>query len=221
MNTIEIELRYEVLDKNQLPQFLAGFTKLQSNRDIDTYFDTADARLYQRGIFIRNRNDKKLDFKFNRACLADPNLPIQDYCEEHSFELPLKSKDLPNINELLMSLCLTPMQEACLENLKQCNRFGIHYVVDKIRTSFAYNFFTIGIDEVADLGIFLEIELMASSIDRLAQVKQEMQSVLKNISLKPLHTGYGTLLLRKKDFNHYLLGRFVLEEDKMYRTARS
>ena len=115
MNTIEIELRYEIVDKNQLTQFLAPLKFLRSNQDIDIYYDNADAILYQKGIFIRNRNNKKLDIKFNRACLDNPDLAIQDYCEEHSFALPLQEKNLSRINELLVSLQLQPSPIADLE----------------------------------------------------------------------------------------------------------
>ena len=77
--------------------------------------------------------------------------------------------------------------------------------------------FTLCLDKVANLGTFIEIELMANTIEDLAGVKQQMQQLIKELDLAPLKTGYGTLLLRKKDFEHYLLGRFVLEEDKIHR----
>lgn len=217
MNHIEIELRYEVLKPEQLPSFLAPFEKLHQKHDIDIYLDTPAATLYQRGIFIRIRNGKKLDFKFNRATLENPDLAIQDYCEEYSFPLPLQEQDLAKINGLLISLNLTPMIVADLEDLKSANNFDTHYTVDKLRTSYKHNSFTLCLDEVADLGTFLEIELMASNIENLAAVKQSMQQLICDLESAPLKTGYGTLLLRKKDFKHYLLGRFVLEEDKQFR----
>jgi 8-oxo-dGTP diphosphatase len=219
MNTFEIELRYEVLDPQQLAQFLSSLKQLHQKRDIDVYLDTHDAALYQRGIFIRLRNNKKLDFKFNRACLDNPQLPIQDYCEEYSFTLPLQPDDFPPINELLVSLNLQPCISADIENLKNRNNFINHYVVDKLRTSYQHASFTLSVDEVADLGTFLEIELMAKSIENIDTIKAKMEELLAHLRLKPLKTGYGTLLLQKNDFKHYLLGRFILEEDKKYRTT--
>ena len=217
MNTIEIELRYEILKPEQLPSFLASFEKLHQKQDVDIYLDNPQALLYQKGIFIRIRNNKKLDIKFNRATLKNPDLAIQDYCQEHSFALPLQEKDLSQLNELLMSLDLKPTAVADLEHVKNANNFAEHYRVDKMRTSYKHDSFTVCLDEVADLGTFLEIELMASSIEDLAVVKQQMQQLIKGLDVAPLKTGYGTLLLRKKDFEHYLLGRFILEEDKIHR----
>jgi predicted adenylyl cyclase CyaB len=219
MNHIEIELRYEVLKPEQLVPFLASFEKLHQKHDVDIYLDNPQALLYQKGIFIRIRNGKKLDIKFNRATLDNPDLAIQDYCEEHSFALPLQEKDLSKLNKLLISLNLQPMAVADLEHLKSANNFDEHYRVDKMRTSYKHDSFTVCLDEVADLGMFLEIELMANTIEDLAAVKQQMQQLIKGLDLAPLKTGYGTLLLRKKHFEHYLQGRFILEEDKIYRKS--
>ena len=58
---------------------------------------------------------------------------------------------------------------------------------------------------------------MAQNTQNLEEVKQEMVLFIAGLKLRPLRTGYGTLLLRKKDFKHYLLGRFILEEDKVCR----
>lgn len=219
MNHIEIELRYEVLKSEQLTSFLAPFEKLHQKHDVDIYLDNAQAILYQKGIFIRIRNEKKLDIKFNRATLDNPDLAIQDYCEEHSFALPLQEKDLVKLNQLLVSLDLKPTAIADLEQFEAINNFIEHYRVDKIRTSYKHDSFTICMDEVKDLGTFLEIELMANTIEDLAAVKQQMQHLIKELDVAPLKTGYGTLLLRKKDFEHYLMGRFVLEEDKIHRKS--
>lgn len=215
--SIEIELRYEVLKPEELILFLAPFKQLYHTRDRDIYFDTYEAKLYQRGIFIRIRNNKKLEIKFNRACLEDPSLAIQDYCEEHSFSLPLQENVLSKLNALLISLGLKAAVYADIENLKAENNFIEHYVLDKVRTAYSYESFTVSVDKVAELGTFLEIELMADTVDNLEGVKKAMKSLLLKLSLQPLKTGYGTLLLRKKNFEQYLLGRFILEEDKKYR----
>lgn len=214
-NTIEIELRYEVLKPEQLASFVASLQKIHSKHDVDIYFDNPTDYLHKNGIYIRTRNNKKLDIKFNRACLNNPNLAIQDYCEEHSFALPLQETDLHKINDLLISLNLKPMSMAHLENLKSVNQFKEQCTVDKMRTSYQYDNFTICVDEVKDLGTFLEIELMADTAENVAKVKQEMLTLIHGLELKPIKTGYINLLLRKKDFAHYLLGRFILEEDRI------
>lgn len=78
--------------------------------------------------------------------------------------------------------------------------------------------FTIVIDEVHQLGTFIEIELMASNLDTLAATKKEMEALLSGLSLKPLTTGYDTLILREHHFNDYIQARFIMDEDKHLRS---
>jgi len=99
--TIEIELKYEILDINLLNSFLQTLEcqKTQSTRDV--YFDTPQGTYFKKGVWIRNRNNKSLDFKFNRAGLLDQSQPMTAFCEEHSFQVPLASSD----RERLAALC--------------------------------------------------------------------------------------------------------------------
>ena len=67
-----------------------------------------------------------------------------------------------------------------------------------------------------DLGTFLEIELIARSGDVIDAVTQRMKAMLAGLPLKPLATGYDSLILRKNNFEQYIQGRFILEEDKKF-----
>ena len=211
---IEIELRYIVLDIDLLNAFIETCQLIDQKRDVDVYFDTKERTLFKKGIFIRTRNDKKVEIKFNRACVENPELEKQDYCEEYSFDIPFKASQQERFNSVIRSIDL---QDAHLFNFKsflQSNNFEPHYVVDKVRTTYKKNDFLIAVDEIEDLGTFLEIECMASNIQDLSSIKERMQKVVASVSLKPLKTGYGTLLLRTKNFQEYILGRYVLPEDK-------
>lgn len=212
--TIEIELRYEVMDRQQILAFLSCAKLLNIKHDVDIYLDTPNRNLWKRGIFIRIRNEKKLDIKFNRECFLNTTIDHLDYCEEHSFALPLKDQDLDKINELLVSIDLLPIKAADFVAFKSANKLEEHYVIDKVRSSYNYKSFTIGLDEIADLGTFLEIELMAYTADGLEKVKQEMQFLLFDLKLKPIGAGYSSLMLKKNDFDCYVQGRYALKEDK-------
>lgn len=213
-NTIEIELRYEILDQKQLEAFLIDTQQLSKKHDIDVYWDNPERVLWKRGIFVRTRNDKKLDIKFNRECLNNANIERLDYCEEHSFQLPLTTNDLPKLNSLLVSLDLKELSHASLDSLIATNNFDVHYVIDKVRTSYNYQKFTVAIDEVADLGTFLEIELMTKNADELEQIKNDMETALAGLQLKPLRLGYCSMILKKHQYECYRQGRYAAPEDR-------
>ena len=88
--------------------------------------------------------------------------------------------------------------------------------VDKTRTSYSLDNFSIEIDNVKGLGAFLEIELMAKDTSQLKEIESQMKQLLMPLSLKRILTGYPNLMLRKHNFELYLQSRFVLEEDKVY-----
>jgi adenylate cyclase class IV len=214
-NVIEIELRYEILDPVEIKNFLAQAQLLHTKHDVDVYLDKPDRILWRRGIFVRIRNDKKLDIKFNRACLHDQTIERLDYCEEHSFTLPLEDSLLPTLNNVLKDIDLQIIPRADLVVLKDVNQLDAHYIVDKVRASYTYDLFTIAIDEVKDLGTFLEIELMAEKSDDLEEVKNRMRLALAGLKLKPLRLGYCSQVVKKQNFECYRRGRYVLPEDRI------
>jgi adenylate cyclase, class 2 len=210
---IEIELRYEILDESQLPFFLSPLTFVNQKHIVDIYLDTPEADLLARGIYVRLRNNQRLELKFNRACLEDPTLEIQPYCEEHSFTVPLTPEELPRFNDIVSYLGLEQGQS--LEEFKSRNKLIDHRVVDKIRSTYSIEDFAILIDDVKELGKFLEIEIMSDTTRDIDSVTKRMRDILAPLKLKPLKTGFESLILRKHNFQQYLRARFALPEDKL------
>jgi adenylate cyclase class IV len=217
MKSIEIELRYEVPDPAVLQSFTEKMTFTKRRQDKDIYFDTDQADLLSHGIFIRIRNNTSLEIKFNRECINNPDLPLQPYCEEHVFALPIIETDVARFNDLVFSLGLKKVsfQNNFFEQFKKQNNLIEHYCIDKKRTEYSYDIFTLAIDEVKELGTFLEIECMAHDTKEVASIEAAMQKLVEPLKLKSLETGYGTLFLRKNKFEHYLKSRFMLPEDRM------
>jgi len=219
MKTVEIELRYAILNPAAIGLLQDRCSFQSEKRIVDQYLDTPSIDLLKRGIYIRVRDAKKVDIKFNRECLTNPLLDLQDSCEEYSYRLPLQQESVSPCNEVLTLLDLNPLVSTDFELFKKHNNLINHRVVDKIRKSYTTNGFTLVIDEVANLGFFLEIELMASPSERVEEVTQRMREYISSLSalnLQPLKTGYDSLILRKQNFTEYLQGRFILEEDKQY-----
>lgn len=216
MQAIEIELRYEVIDPKPVQNFVEKLTFVKKRHDIDIYFDTVDADLLSKGIFIRIRNGVSVDIKFNRECINNPDLPMQPHCEEHIFTLPIAPQETDRFNNLVESLALKPLvfQENFFEMFKNHNNLVEHYRVDKKRTEYTHDIFTLAVDDVKDLGMFLEIECMATNTADVSSIEKAMQHFIAPLSLKPFKSGYGTLLLRDHNRAHYLKSRFILPEDR-------
>jgi adenylate cyclase, class 2 len=212
---LEIELRYEIADTKLLGSFLEKLQLVGSKRLVDVYLDTVDADLIRKGIYIRIRDNKKLDIKFNRECLTNPDLEIQPYCEEYSFQIPLQQEQMKKFVEVNNDLDLKASVTSDLAWYRSVNSLIEHRVVDKLRTTYKHEDFLIMIDEVKNLGTFLEIELMAEKSDDIEAVKNRMITILHGLPLKPFKTGYDSLILKKTNFVQYVQGRFALEEDKV------
>lgn len=210
----EIELRYQILDESGLADFTESLTFLHAKQILDIYLDTPQADLIRQGIYLRIRDYKKIDIKFNRACLTNPSLELQPYCEEYSFLLPFSVDDAAKFNSVNFDLGLQPADT--LAEYMEINNLIQHRTVDKIRMSYSTQDFIIVVDNVKGLGNFLEIEIMSSNTDNIDLITNQMKAILAPLYLKPLKTGYDSLILRKQNFSQYLQGRFILEEDKKY-----
>ena len=214
MKNIEVELKFQVLDSNQIGKFLSGFQFVDKKRIVDTYLDTREGDLYKKGIFVRIRDNKKLDFKVNLADFrAQDRLSKHEHCNEFSFPLPLLEVSIAPINKISRILTLKEILNPDLEDFKNKNNLIDSMIIDKFRQSYSDGRFEYSFDDVKGLGKFIEIEQMASPKDNLEKIKDEMRKKLHNLKLKLITTGYNEVYWRKHDFNLYLQGRYLFKED--------
>lgn len=210
MKNIEVEFRFEVNDENKVRDFLNRLAFLGKTQQKDIYFDTETGDFFKRGIFIRSRNGKSLDFKFN---LEDSKNKHEE-CDEHSFSLPMSEDDLERLNKVCNRLGLEPLNVASLESLMEINKLKEFVIIDKTREKFKDDEFVFCLDDVKGFGKFLEIETMASQDSNLEELKKRMVERVKDFNPKFLPTGYIELFVKKKDPNLYKQGRYLLHEDK-------
>jgi len=214
MKNIEVELKFQVLDDAQTEKFLSGFQFIDKKRIVDVYLDTKDRDLYKKGIFIRVRDDKKLDFKVNLADFQAQNkLSRHEHCNEFSFLLPLSNVSVAPINRISRILNMKEISNPDLGEFKDKNNLIDSVTIDKFRQRCSDGKFEYSFDEVKGLGKFIEAEQMASVGDNLERIKDEMRKKLQNLRLKLITTGYNEVYWRKHNFNLYLQGRYLLEED--------
>ncbi len=197
---IEIELKYELKNKIKCD--------LKPNKEKvveDIYYDTEDYQLLKNGNFLRIRNGKQLDFKINANDMSHL------YCKETNFSY--SDENVLEIKELLKKLGIDisfNSLDELFESLKilapiKKKRY-IYELEEKV---------VMVIDEVENLGTFLEIEYDYEN-DEITKEKGEyyknyLKDVLRknnllNNDLIEVKIGYVELYLKKYNMEAYNLG---------------
>lgn len=218
--SIEVELRYELKDYNDE----INFDLLSDERIIDKYYDTKNGKFFVNGIFMRDRNGKKLDFKFNLEDLEDQDFNNDHtHCDEYTFPIPLKKSYLKDFLSLQKLLKFKNPKKFDFPNFLKVNDFIPLVVVDKERRQGVIDEYKICLDKVNNLGTFLEVEKSFEVevgeddyLDKLEELKKDIIDFVEDYRLKTfrVETGYCELILRQTNFNLYKKGKYLLDKDK-------
>ena len=91
-------------------------------------------------------------------------------------------------------------------------------MIDRIRRKYRDKKFTYVYDKVKNLGNFIEIEYLTSSKGEIEIIKREMNKKLRGLTIKYMNVGYNEIYWRQNNFELYLQGIYLLDEDyKRYR----
>lgn len=223
---IEIESKFEILDIKNLQDFLSTLTFIDKKRVTDQYYDTKEGNFFKQGVFIRNRDGKKLDFKFNLEDFQNQDFTNNhEHCDEFSYQFPITIDQLPKINRVCKILSLKPFtstpdtstnshKSLALQKWLKDNFLKESILIDKVRKTYRDDTFLYQIDVVNKLGTFLEVEANVTERNLINQIKEEMKQRVKTLDLKLISTGYYELYLKKYSSDLYLQGKYVLEEDR-------
>lgn len=201
---IEIELKLEVKDFPVLKD-----AQLKSEkRVLDIYYDTKDYSLLKGGNFLRNRNNKKLDFKLNVGDLSHL------YCKETSFDIDTL-KNSTDMKAVFDSIGVTYSDKYDdFESFLKVNNLSILATIDKERKTYILDDLIVSFDEAKDIGNFVEIELDVddnASIDKEEITKYMLDKLAKLSNLKEyekVSIGYVELYLKRHNPYAYNLGLY-------------
>lgn len=207
---IELELKY-CLD--EMPPNLKNLEFVGSKFQSDVYFDTKDYDLLKNGNFLRVRNGKTLDFKI------DVNDNSHLVCKETSFAVDILSSYLPEINNVFNMVGIPESSEFVdFQQFLAVNKLQVIAHIHKKRSDFMFgDNYTISVDEVADLGWFLEAEIIIDSDNILLAeankikrnlVEQLVASGILTTKSNEINVGYVELYLLKHNKYAYDLGKF-------------
>ena len=193
---------YEIktaIESSQLASICEGFEWVSESKLSDQYFDTADRRLFLAGVFVRLRNGGRVDIKYN----ADINDVSHSHCSDTGYSYPLSESDKLVIREFIGEfLDLGPESDILGSCLVPFVR------IEKLRNDYVRPGLTLSVDEVAGLGLFVELE--ADSVSHVSA----MYEIFRAHSLDNLPVGYVEIYLRSYNYPLYLQGRYVLPDDK-------
>ncbi|MCE2715795.1 MAG: CYTH domain-containing protein [Pseudomonadota bacterium] len=209
-NPVEIEKRFYVLE--DLKDFLVSKKFTSSKVISDEYLDTPDGLFYQDGIYIRVRNGKSLDFKFNPEHLGSHNVEYGASCHEYNIELPFESSTISIIETLQKIISIKCPHPYTFEEFLRANNLQSLMVLQKIRDIYEDETFIVAVDKFSDLGTFVEFE--AKKFMSSDSFFKELVAITKGLHLKPLNSGYFELRLREINESLYLKGKYLIDEEE-------
>jgi adenylate cyclase class IV len=212
---LEIEKKYQLLsaDIHELAEKLSYAGEKQV---VDNYFDTLDGQFYQDGIFIRIRNQSSLDVKFNPDHLGKSNISEYASCHEYSFREPFQESDDLLFKNLGSLTRLCSPAGASFQSFLDANNLYPLLVIDKMRQTYTNELYTVVVDRVKNLGIFMEVEYSGPQDHGLPlkQILAGIDALVKELPAKPLSTGCFEMILRQKNFELYKKGKYLLEKNE-------
>lgn len=209
---IELELKYKI---NEVPNAISKMAPNKTKNQSDIYFDTKNYDLISGGNFLRVRNNRSLDFKLGTVDTTHL------YCKESSFLISEFEERFSDINNIFESLGLAGCEfaESFAEFVKH-NDFEILAPIEKTREEFKIDDdITISIDNVSNLGLFLEAEIMIDANELSKQQadvsRKKLENKLNELGVfvsgaKEVNVGYVELYLIEHNKQAYEKGMFKI-----------
>ncbi len=199
---IEVELKYKL---KSFPK--VEFPLIEERKEEDIYYDTKNYDLLKKGNFLRIRNQEKLDFKLSTNDLTHL------YCKETRFSFnPFPSSKIEEVfHNLKLDISFTNYEEF------KKNLIVLAPIIKNRKTYKIGENITMVLDEIDNLGYFLEIEydVDQNSItdEEGKKYKEILIDILKENQLLreedvKVTIGYVELYLKKYNIEAYHLGLY-------------
>ena len=181
---IEVEIKIQIADRALLEQKLQenGFVQGKRVKESDTYFNSEAYDLRKKDMALRIRSCEELDTKELKSFIAYKGSKL-DQVSMTRKELETGIENAEIGKELIMSLGFYALQP-----------------VVKIRQYYPLNEITACVDQVENLGDFLELEILAENESDKEQALDQLYDILSELGLKKedtIQTSYLAMLCNK------------------------
>ena len=181
----EVEILARIFDNlEQVKTKLSNFEFEGSKKTLDVYFTHPDNQQLQPDKNFQLKNILRLRNKDNRAYLTYKinhfdEYGVWTYADEHE----VKISDFNETKKILLSLHFTPL-----------------ITINNIKHTYLTNKYEIVLEEVEDLGNFIEVERLAvTEQENIEAIKKEIREFLNSLNIKfeELNSGKPELMLQK------------------------
>ena len=204
---IEIELKCELSPQllEKVRQKIQGMEFRGTVYNHDIYYDTPTWDLLRRAVFVRVRNNQKIEFKFNEDASEEHKLAV-----ERVFLLQESPNDSGRLNSLFTSVLPTWVPGTSFEVALAKNGLIQLACIGNTREAYANEYIDLSIDHVKGLGDFLEVETQCEEDADIAQAQYRLQAFVGDLDVKHIKVGYVELWLYKHNPEAYQVGRYQL-----------
>jgi adenylate cyclase, class 2 len=240
---IEVELKFALppASRARLETYLGAFGRPRRLRNSDIYYDTPSLDLLSKAVFVRVRNRRRLEFKFNEQAA-----PEHLFCTERAFSLTAGPGQVAEMNRLFAGFLphwqaagtvSEALQGRGLVELARIENSRAEYRhenllfqplkrVEKTRTVLPLPMgkvyfshlkrssgivLVVCVDHVEGLGDFLEIETQCEVESEIPRAIERVQAFAAGVEARQVHVGYVELWLQKHLPRAYRLGKYQEE----------
>lgn len=202
---IEVELKFAITADShaRLERYLATVECARRLHNSDIYYDTPSFDLLSQAVFVRVRNQQRLEFKFNEQAA-----PAHLFCTERAFSLAAGPGQVVEMNKLFAGFL--PRWQAADTVGEALHRNGLIELarIENQRAEYRNENLVLCVDNVEGLGDFLEIETQCEEESGTRQAIEQVQAFAAGLEARQVHIGYVELWLQKHRPRAYRQGKY-------------
>lgn len=204
---VEVELKFRILptDWPKIREKLGSMQFLGRSENDDTYYDTQGFDFLQQAVFVRVRNQRLLECKFNeRADLAH----VQ--CTERVFPLEPELHQAEHMNALFRHFYPLWQDAMTVEEAIRKNNLCELACIKNTRKQYGSENLVACVDHVEGLGDYFELETQIDMGKDTSCAVAKLQGFVADLALERVPVGYVELWLRLHHSEAYQRGRYKL-----------
>ena len=194
---IEYEIKF-IGNRINHSKFVDGLSYVGTKHQNDTYYDTPNFTLFLNAVFLRCRNKKIIDIKYN----FDQSDKTHLFCNENSFTLPL-SEEAKNGLDIFLSQLIQPIQSS--DDLLKNYQLEEFVAINKSRDIYQGKDIEVSFDTIDNLGEFIEIEA------RTEKGIDDINNLIHKEKIQRIQIGYVELYLKQHNYELYQKGKYQTE----------